>query len=69
MDGWVHYIKEESLVNGVIYPRPKSSLPEPRVYIPKFAEEYSSYFDSSTVISPVYSNQFKEENNSFQILP
>jgi hypothetical protein len=62
-------VKEESLVPRLIYPGPKFSLLEPRVSIPEFAEDYSSYFDSSIVISPIYSDQFKEENTSFQILP
>jgi hypothetical protein len=62
-------IKEESLVPSLIYLGPKFSFPEPRVSIPEFAEDYSSYFDSSTIVSPIYSDQFKEENTSFQILP
>jgi len=50
-------VKEESLVSDLVYPRPKFGLPEPRVSILEFAEDYSSYFDSSTVISPIYSDQ------------
>jgi hypothetical protein len=42
---------------------------EPRFSIPEFAKDYSSYFDSSIVISPIYSDEFKEEITCFQILP
>jgi hypothetical protein len=63
-------VKEESLVPGLIYPGPTFSLSELRVSIPELLEDYSSYFDSSTVISPIYSlDQIKEEDTSYQVLP
>jgi hypothetical protein len=57
-------VKEESLVPGLIYPRPKFILLEPMASILELSKDYSSYFDSSIVICPIYSDQLKEEDTS-----